>query len=375
MWKSGDRRMRKRVVVLSLALALITASSVGYVAVGARLYQRYQGENPNYQLDRDNPCGALITWSPPQVLYTGFYGNEPALATLRYRSAGSAERQTLRITLSIPRFTQEQTLQVQGAPAFQTQAFKPPLLGPSVLDTLTAAGQLQSELHLRVQTANGTACDTSTSILLMSPEWMHWGDPSTTDNSAYLAGWVTPAAPAILDLIGRTDSWIEQHPATYPGITALRGYDAGRAAPADVRNQVNALFDTLQSVYHIHYAADNLVYGRDQLIRLPQDVLSSRAPTGMCAETTAVLASAVEHLGMRPYIVIVPGHAFLGVALGVDPGSPVEYWETSDLNGGIDGSQANLHGNDEYATESLHSAVERVIDIQDERAHGIAPIE
>ena len=78
---------------------------------------------------------------------------------------------------------------------------------------------------------------------------------------------------------------------------------------------------------------------------------------------------------MRPYIVIVPGHAFLGVALGVDPGSPVEYWETSDLNGGVDGSQADLHGNDEYATEAQHGAVERVIDIQYERAHGIAPIE
>jgi hypothetical protein len=374
MWNSGDRRMRKRVVVLSLALALITAGSVGYVAAGARLYQRYQRDYPNYRLDRDNPCGTLITWSPPQILYTGLYANEPALATLRYRSA-TPQPQTLRITLSIPRFTQEQTIQVQGASAFQTQAFKPPLLGPSVLETLTAAGQLQSQLHLRVQTANGTACDTSTSIQLMSPEWMHWGDVSTADNSAYLAGWVTPDAPTILELIGKTALWIEQRPADYPGITALRGYDAGRAAPADVRNQVNALFDTLQSVYHIHYAADNLVYGRDQLIRLPQDVLSSRAPTGMCAETTAVLASAVEHLGMRPYIVIIPGHAFLGVALGVDPGSPVEYWETSDLNGGVDGSQANLHGNDEYATENQHGAIESVIDIQNERAHGIEPIE
>jgi hypothetical protein len=363
--------MRKRVVVLGMALALITAGSVGYVVAGAQLYWNYHLYYANYQLSSDNPCNTLVAWSPPRVVYTAFYVNQPSFLSVRYRSDAP---QTLRITVSIPRFTQEQTVQVQAAAVFQSIAFKPPLLDGHVLDALIGPGQMPAQVHLRVQTASGVACDNSSPLTLMSREWMHWSDPATGDNSAYLAGWITPQAPAILDLVGRTDQWIEQRPATYGGITALRGYDAGRATASDVRNQVNALFDTLQSVYHIHYASDNVVFGRDQRIRLPQDVLTGAAPTGMCVETSAILASAVEHLGMRPYVVIVPGHAFLGVALGVDLTAPIEFWETSDLNGST-GTQANLDGNSEYRDATQANTIQTVIDVQYERVHGIEPIE
>jgi hypothetical protein len=90
-----------------------------------------------------------------------------------------------------------------------------------------------------------------------------------------------------------------------------------------------------------------------QRIKLPSDILKLQHPTGMCVETTAIMASAVEALGMRPYFIIVPGHAFLGVALGSSPNATMGYWETSDLKGGlttdhITGSQANIHGDDEF---------------------------
>lgn len=144
-----------------------------------------------------------------------------------------------------------------------------------------------------------------------------------------------------------------------------------------MRGQVDAIFDTLQFVYHVHYTQDNVPFDRDatQLVQLPRDILTSADPSGMCVETTVILASAVERLGMRPFIVIVPGHAFLGVALGMDPASPVEYWETSDLDGGVTGSQANVHGDAEYADAQAHGQIQRVLDIAAERARGIEPME
>jgi hypothetical protein len=95
----------------------------------------------------------------------------------------------------------------------------------------------------------------------------------------------------------------------------------------------------------------------------------------MCLETTAILASAVEHLGMRPFIIIIPGHAFLGVALSADVGAPIEYWETSDLNDGVSGQQANIHGQNEYLTARSGGHILGVVDIQYERQQGIDPIE
>ncbi|HEV2459852.1 MAG TPA: hypothetical protein VGS80_15960, partial [Ktedonobacterales bacterium] len=98
--------------------------------------------------------------------------------------------------------------------------------------------------------------------------------------------------------------------------------------------------------------------------------LSSPYPSAMCVETTAILASAIEALGMRPYFIIVPGHAFLGVALCADQTSLLGYWETSDLNG-ASGASANHDGNTKYDP----SQILRVIDVQYERNQGIEPIE
>jgi hypothetical protein len=206
---------------------------------------------------------------------------------------------------------------------------------------------------------------------------MRWYDPRNGDMSGYLAGWVTPQADVVRDLVGRAAHWLEEHPSTYTGLAALHGYDTGHAPPAQIRNQVDVLFDTLQFVYHLRYAQDNVPYNHDatQNIQLPQDILTSAVPTGMCVETTAILASAVERLGMRPYIVIIPGHAFLGVALNVAATAPIEYWETSDLNGGVIGSQANVHGDAEYIENLAQRQVLQVIDIGAEREHGIEPIE
>ena len=317
----------------------------------------------NYRFIPTGPCDALVAWSPPSVLYTGLYVNQPSLLTLRYRSS---DPQTLHITVAIPDFTLAQTLEVQAAQAFQQLAFKPPLLGGNVLDSLVSVDQRQAEIQLSVQGAAGS-CTVTSSVLLKSRLWMRWTDPATgADNSDYLAGWVTPSDPSIAALVASAETYASTH--SFPG------YLAG--SQQEVLNEVNALFNTLQSVYHVQYAPTALTNGTDdaQRIQLPRDVLDNSAHIAMCVETTAILASAVERLGMLPYIIIVPGHAFLGVALSGDASAPISYWETSDLNGS-DGAQANVEGTNEYDTAVAHNQIGRVVNIQLERQRGIQPID
>lgn len=364
--------MRRRYLGLGLACAALVAGSVGYVAMGARLYTQYHLAYANYQFAPTAPCGALIAWSPPTTIFSAFYANSATFLTVRYRSPSP---QVLRITLGVPGFTQDETIQVEAAPAFQDALLKPPLLDPTAIDTFIGKDQREGQIHLRVETATGTACDTSTPVVLKSRRWMNWFDGIAPDDAKYLAGWVTPHDRAIETLIGRAAQWLSDHPTMYPGSAALDGYGEGQTSPQDVRNQVNAIYDTLQSVYHIHYAQDNVVYSGEQIIQLPADILDGVAPSGMCLETTAILASAVEYLGMRPYFVIVPGHAFLGVALGADPSAPVEYWETSDLNDGVTGTQANVNGNNEFASASAQGHILQTVDVAFERNQGIEPME
>jgi hypothetical protein len=362
--------MRSKYVQLAGALVVLLVGGAGYTWAGLVAYGAYRSANATYAA----PCGAYITWTPPTQLYTAFYANSPALVHLRYRSVAP---QTLRVTVSVPQLTEEQSVELQAEPAFQAYDFKPPLLGTAALDALVGLRQRQGQIRLRVQAGNQALCDTSAPVTLYSRQVMRWYDPSSGDLSDYLAGWVTPQADVIRDLVGHAANWLEQHPSTYTGVAALNGYDSGRASAGQVRNQIDAIFDTLQFVYHVHYAQDNVPYNHDatQFIQLPQDVLTSAVPTAMCVETTAILASAVERLGMRPFIVIVPGHAFLGVALSDDPHASIEYWETSDLNGGVLGSQANVHGDAEYAENQTQKHVLRVVDIIAERELGIEPIE
>jgi len=362
--------MHRKHLLLGSGLALLCALAGGYIWMGLRSFAAYRAANANYAA----PCGDSITWNPPSSIYTGLYPNQLGLVNVRYRSQTP---QTLRISVTVPHLTEEQSVDVAAGPSFQEHAMKPPLLGGNVLDSLVGPLQRDGQILLRVQAGGSTLCDATSSVTLFSRQVMRWLDPVTGDNAAYLAGWVTPQADVIRDLAGRAAAWLEQHPQTYPETPALHGYDTGRASAADVRGQVSAVFDTLQFVYHLHYTQDNVPYNRDatQLVQLPRDILTSPAPSGMCVETTAILASAVERLGMRPFIVIVPGHAFLGVALGVATSSPIEYWETSDLNGGVTGSQAAAHGNAEYADALSHGEVQRALDIVAERAQGIKPME
>lgn len=362
--------MHRRYFWLAVALAVLIVSATGYILAGNYLYAQYQTSLSSYTTS----CDALISWNPPTRVYTGLYVNAPSLATVQYRSP---IRQTLRISLSIPQFTQEQSVQVTATASFQQHTFKPPILSPTAttLDALVGPGQRAAQLHLQVQSLSKVLCDTNVPVTLYSRQIMLWNDPSGVDNFKYLAGWVTPNAQVITELVGRATSRLAHFPANYPSTNALHGY-VGGATPDDVRGQVDALFDTMQFDDKVHYASDNIPFDTDatQRIQLPADILTQSAPTGMCLETTAILASAVEHLGMRPYIIIVPGHAFIGVALGVDPGAPIEYWETSDLNGQT-GSQAHAYGQSEYLSFQQSNQILRVIDIQYERQHDIKPIE
>ncbi|MFI5271880.1 MAG: hypothetical protein ACHQ4H_02450 [Ktedonobacterales bacterium] len=365
--------MHGRQVRLGIFCVALVLASLGYVFAGTRLYQNYHAAYATYQLETGR-CGALITWSPPSLLFTGLYVNQPQLLTLRYR-APAPER--LRITVGIPQLTQDQTIEVMAGATLQDQSFKPALIDDHVLDGLVTAGQRMGAIHLRVEAGGAAVCDTTSPVTLLSRQWMHWYDAATgTDYSPYLAGWVTPHSAAITDLVGRVARWMASHPASYAGTLGLVGY-SGQSGQRDVVNQVDAIFDTLQSVYHVYYAQDNVPFSQDatQRIKLPDDVLSSPYPAAMCVETTAIMASAVEALGMKPYFIIVPGHAFLGVALGPGSDAPFGYWETSDLNGGIDGNQALVHGDAEYTSYQAQGKVLRVIDVAQVRAQGIEPIE
>ncbi len=127
-----------------------------------------------------------------------------------------------------------------------------------------------------------------------------------------LAAWVTPRSPFV-------EKFINDAKKTLPkGVEFLGG--AGIAGfPA--KDQVRAMYDYLKSrgvsyVAHTHGTTKTCFY---QDVRLPSEVY--RNSNSLCLEGTVLFATLMEGIGLKPVIVLVPGHAFVGWR---DPGGPVD---------------------------------------------------
>lgn len=151
-------------------------------------------------------------------------------------------------------------------------------------------------------------------VLIHSASDLYWGRRFA--NAQYVARWVTPHDPEVLSLIASAKRWVPNG--------RFSGYriagDPTRQADW-VRKQSAAVFQALQSS-GISYVSSIFTFGdfvgQAQRIRLPRETL--RLTSANCIDVSVAFASAMENLGLQPVVVIVPGHAFVGVRLA--PSSP-----------------------------------------------------
>ena len=102
---------------------------------------------------------------------------------------------------------------------------------------------------------------------------------------------------------------------------------------ADTVSQVKAIYDELKArgVSYVMDPTVNTDLVKVQRTRLPSEVLEST--NAQCLEGTILFATMLEAIGLRPIIVLVPGHAFVGWhatrADGVKPGADRLFLETT----------------------------------------------
>ncbi len=113
----------------------------------------------------------------------------------------------------------------------------------------------------------------------------------------YIAVFVTPNAKAIRELLAKAKDFAPHH--------RLDGAE-GSSLP-----QVRAIFDALKFDYNVSYVNTPFFYGRDyvQRVRLPSESLKLGAMN--CVDGAVLFASALEALGIKSYIVLLPNHAFV----------------------------------------------------------------
>jgi len=355
--------MGRKVTILILTVIVLIGLSGGYIVGGIRAYSRYQQDNQEH-------CGGQlpvhICVQAPSSIFSAFYPsyvstNSP-LVTIKYSSGSPI---TLIVSVSILNFSQQENVTVNATANVQTISFIPPLLNSAVLRQLIS--DTNTSLRVRVTDTHDALYYVNDSPVLLHSRWlMQW----VAANRLKIAAWVTPDDPAIAKLVAKAIFHLPSQP--LPAPKAMNGYVS--ATSRAVRDQVDAIFDAMRLDYHIRYVQASVPYGGPgdssvalQDIQLPSEVLQEHS--GMCVELTALLASAVESIGLHAEIVIVPGHAFLGVAVKSDD-SRFEYWDAVEVNNNVAGDSANL-STDVY--EHTQPIVDTIL-IGDARTQGIGPM-
>ena len=176
-------------------------------------------------------------------------------------------------------------------------------------------------------------------------------DPVTgasQDLTPYFGAFVTPNDPKVL-------AFLQQVKTHHPDKT-LAGYQGD---PGAVTAQVKAVYDAVRTDVDVTYVNSTLAFSPDdttavQRVRLPHEALETGAAN--CIDGVVLLASLLEAISLRPAIVVVPGHAFLGWETGRDSGE-WRYLETTML--GTQPFEAAAARGDEEAAELQKLAVDR----------------
>ena len=203
------------------------------------------------------------------------------------------------------------------------------------------------------------------SVYLHSAFDLYWGPKFA--NAQLLARWVTPHDPAVLRLVSDARAYM-------PG-GRIRGYDEyqpnQKALEAEVRAEARALFEALRHS-GIGYVSSIFTFGNfvdsAQRIRLPQETLSLR--NANCIDVSVAYASMLENIGIAPLILIVPGHAFVGLRLAPQS-RDVLYLDLTVLP---QGSFASATRRAENWRAKIPSSQVLTVDVSAARALGIYPM-
>lgn len=133
--------------------------------------------------------------------------------------------------------------------------------------------------------------------------------------------------------------------------------------------QLSAIYRTIQKSgmnyvnAHISFAP-----GRSQRVKRPCDTIKLKG--GNCIDGSVLFASCFEAIGLEPIIVIVPGHAFVGVKSWSD--SDRYFFIETTMVGSFNFNQSFLKAANEY--EQYSPSDRKVINVKKAREEGIKPL-
>ena len=260
-------------------------------------------------------------------------------------------------------------------PGWSDPEIQPIELGPRESHTYLFAPTLLQRAYqnreIAAATATMTATDSSgqiidqetTPVRLRSVDDLYWGHDF--EYASFVASWVTPHDPAVEQLLSRAKEFM-------PG-RRLPGYESHNPAVQDRSTllQASAIYRALHE-QGVSYVKSSMTLGDhedfSERIRMPAESLNHFSAN--CIDGAVLYAAIFENLGMDPVIVLVPGHAFVGVRMAPMSGQYL-YIETS-LTGRTSFAQSLASARRTMAKFQPSEFIR--IDVRQARTDGIYPM-
>ena len=180
--------------------------------------------------------------------------------------------------------------------------------------------------------------------------------------------WVTPNMDSIPNILNDLKKKLPEGT-----VKVYQKYSDDETITESSKRVVQAVYEVLQA-RKITYLQNNGAGSIGQKINYPIEVLRSR--DGLCIETAILFASILEALGMQPFIVNIPDHAFVGWRTEKN-GNTLDFVETTLIGGESTFAYANKSGIDKFNAQkeagNFESGAAELIDIEAVRKYGIMP--
>src|SRR6185437_3985289 len=200
----------------------------------------------------------------------------------------------------------DQEVQMVNVPAGAVRTF---IFAPSFLPRLYRNREIvPATAQIQISDGGGKSVYSSTvPVRLRAVEDMFWGQGFKY--AQFIASWVTPHDPRVERVLSRAKELM-------PG-RRLPGYEEWKDAAGqerETRLEARAIYSAVQK-QKLSYVKSSLTFRSNpavsESIRTPRERIIARSAN--CIDAAVLLASAFENLAMEPVIVLVPGHAYVGV--------------------------------------------------------------
>jgi hypothetical protein len=227
-----------------------------------------------------------------------------------------------------------------------------------------------ASVMLKVKVDDKNIYEETKNLKIRSADDMVWSLYTPFDTDFLIAAWVTPNDEMVENILSNAKEKLLDN--------NLAGYNN-----TNVMSEIKAIFNAVRND-QVSYVNSSLSFGKvgfTQRVRLPRESLSQKSAN--CIDGAVLFASLFENIGLEPLLVLIPGHAFVGVRLA--PNSrDVLFIETTLVGRNILNSvftltstfdAATQKGNEEYNVAIQNNPSEvHIVDIKKARGLGIYPL-